>query len=350
MQKFHTLIVGFTPVTDTDQKPRQLRDSKYFTDVLSEYNLGEVHFCESDKYKEIIDKVNPFFIITFGEFVAQEIKGYKKDVFFYVIDSPGSVFSRKTEIEIKQAKHRKVFQEIADLIQKIQEDGSEKEGYARKFAGMEYKEIYNMLIQAIVGKNEDLRQQAWGLLTNNNGHSQFVWMRAQLICEVWSTSDGKKKEEFLCLAMDQHIENGLAHKIEDFTDEDGQVFHQYLFHFVDGSDSNYIRRIPFGFKGQDKYAYEALLKKYDIPTGPQMMLEAGEYKKKREEYLKNRADNIFLVLQEWKLDPEKPKKLLKVLPLIEGTDDEPLTDQEIKNLKETLEVLDPSNFSLLFPK
>lgn len=31
-------------------------------------------------------------------------------------------------------------------------------------------------------------------------------------------------------------------------------------------DLNYIRRLPYGEKGQDKYSYEVLLEKSEIPT------------------------------------------------------------------------------------
>lgn len=133
----------------------------------------------------------------------------------------------------------------------------------------------------IISDREDLRDKAWSLLMRNDGHPDFVWMRVQLICEVWDHGDGKKKEEFLSMAMDQHIENGAAEQLEDFTEMDGQVYHQYLFLYPDGSNAHYIRRIPVGYAGQDKYEYESILRKYETPTGPQMMLEAGEVKKLR---------------------------------------------------------------------
>ena len=152
---------------------------------------------------------------------------------------------------------------------------------ARQFASMSYDDLYKMIVHAIIGKDERLRKQAWELLMDNNGHSQFVWMRAQLICEAWQGADGKGKEEFLCMAMNQHIEQEMARKIEDFTDSDGQKYHQYMFCDFFGCDVDYIRRIPFGFKGQDKWAYEALLTKYETPIGPRMMLEAGKYEPRK---------------------------------------------------------------------
>ena len=50
---------------------------------------------------------------------------------------------------------------------------------ARKFAAMSYNDMYQMLIQAIIGKDERLKKDAWELLMNNNGHKNFIWMRAR---------------------------------------------------------------------------------------------------------------------------------------------------------------------------
>lgn len=290
MPTIHTVIIGFTPLADTFQaKPRQIRDNEYFTKLIAEYDIGEVHYTEHENYRDILDKVNPFFIVTFSEVEAHSIKEYKKDAFLYVIDSPGSVFSRKATAATKQERHIKVFKEIQTLIQEFLKDDPKGEKAIRKYASMGYKETYDMLIQMIISDNETARKQAWELLMNNDGHPSFLWMRAQLIGEVWSNADGKGKEEFLCLAMKQHIDNGFASELGDFTDEDGQVYHQYMFHYIDGSEANYIRRIPVGYKGQGKYEYEALLNKYETPIGPQMMLEAGQLEKKREEILEKQS-------------------------------------------------------------
>ncbi len=279
-----TLIIGFVPLEDTTgKKPRELKADQYFKDLLFDFDLGEVHFVEQSQseYQKSIDILNPFIVLVFDDFVAREVKDYKKDVFIYVAISPSSIFYRKAERASKEVKQRKMFEEIAGLIQRIREDGEENEALVRKTAGTSYQEMYDMLIKALISDRKDLQEKAWDLLTRNDVHSNFIWMRAQMICEVWEHSDGKGKEEFLCMAMDQHIESGVARKIEDFTDGDGQVYHQYMFSYPDGKDANYIRRIPVGHKGQDKYAYEAILNKYETPTGPQMMFEAGHIKKMR---------------------------------------------------------------------
>ncbi|MDD5489288.1 MAG: hypothetical protein PHP25_01220 [Candidatus Moranbacteria bacterium] len=281
-----TLIIGFIPLKNIEgKKPREIRNDKYFKELISRFDIGEIHFAEYDNFKGSIDKIDPFFVIVFDEMTAREVRDHKKDIFIYVIDHPNTIFCRKAEVEKKQAKQTKTFEEIAGLVKKIRDDGEDGRKAARKFAGMSYDDMYNTLVQAIIGDREDLRKKAWELLTQKDGHSNFVWMRVQMICEVWTHGDGKKKEEFLCMAMDQHIENGMARKMENFIDADGQEFHQYMFLFFDGSDSNYIRRIPFGREVQDKYEYEAILQKYETPNGPQLMLEAGQIEAKRAEYL-----------------------------------------------------------------
>ncbi len=282
--KIKTIIIGFVPLKDTTgKKPRELKADQYFKDLLSGFDLGEVHFAKQpqSEYQKAIDTLNPFIVIVFDEFVAREVKEYKKDVFIYVAIAPSSIFYRKAEMASKEAKQRKIFAEIAGLVQRIRDDGEEKEPLIRRTAGTNYQEMYDMLIKALIGKNEDLSKKAWDLLTRNDGHPEFVWMRVQLICEVWEHSDGKAREEFLCMAMNQHIESGAARQLEDFTDMDGQVYHQYVFTYPNGKDANIIRRIPVGHKGQDKYAYQAILDKYETVNGPQMMLEAGQIKKMR---------------------------------------------------------------------
>lgn len=283
-----TLVVGHVPFPDgvIGKKPRELRDDRYFKELLSCFNLGDLHFAERANYQEAIKTYNPFIVVVFDDVIAEEIKTYKKEVFLYVTKPPSTIFSRKAEVITRQEEQRKTFKEIAWLVQKIKDDGEEKQEQLRKVSGMGYKETYDMLIQMIIGDDEDLQRRTWDLLNDNTVRSDFRWMRAQLLLEVWLHGDGKGKEEFLCMAMDQHITNGMAHKIENFTDAEGQEYHQYIFHFFDGTDANYIRRIPIGDKGQDKYAYEAILTKYETPNGLQMMMEAGQLKAEKEKYQK----------------------------------------------------------------
>lgn len=263
-----TLIIGYTPLPEDTSglKPAQIRNGKYFKDFLAQYDLEELHFADYVNYKEALDTINPFIVLVCGEYYAREVKDHKKDVFLYVIYDAGSIFYRKAEKDKREEENKGKFKEIEGLIKHLREAEDKEEPIIRKTAAMGYKETYDMLIQAIIGDREDLRKQAWELLTTNGGRGDLIWMRVQMLCEVWDHGDGKRKEEFLCMAMDQHIENGIARKISDFTDSDGQIYHQYMFCFFDGSDTNYIRRIPVGYKGQDKYVYQAILDKYETPN------------------------------------------------------------------------------------
>lgn len=284
--KVSTLIVGYIPLSDiSGRKPRELRDDKYFKDLIAGFDLGEVNFASYNNFKEELDRVNPFITVVFGEWYAHQVSEHKKDTWIYVATAPSSIFSKKIEIEEKQKKQNELFRSIAGHVQQLKEEPEDKHDQLRKIAAMGEKDIYNMLIQAVIGKNEDLKQQAWALLTDNNAAPMFVWMRWYLMMDVWQHGDGKGKEGFLCMAMDQHVENGLARKMENFTDADGQEYHQYMFTHPAGFDAKYIRRIPIGFKGQDKYAYEAILTKYETPNGLRLMFEAGQMRTEKEKWL-----------------------------------------------------------------
>ncbi|OHA34625.1 MAG: hypothetical protein A3A22_02100 [Candidatus Taylorbacteria bacterium RIFCSPLOWO2_01_FULL_45_34b] len=346
-----TLIIGYVPLSDvTGKKPRELKEDKYFRELLAEFDLGTVHYADWQNWKAKIDELNPLVIISLGgEYYAEQVKEYKKDSLLYAVDDAGSVFYRKANIEEKKNKHKKIFSEIAGIIQKMRDGGEKEVAAARKYSAMSYKDMYNMLIQAIIGKDEKLRQSAWELLMNNNGHKNFVWMRAQLICETWDHADGKGKEQFLCMAMDQHIDEGIARKMDDFTDADGQQFHQYMFCDLFGCDMNYIRRIPFGTKGQDKWAYQKILDTYETPNGPQMMLESGQMRGKKSEYFKSEAEKVCRVLKAWKDDHTKSKKELGVVPWCEeDSDDDPLTERELASLKGFLKKHDLASYESLF--
>lgn len=78
--------------------------------------------------------------------------------------------------------------------------------------------------------------------------------------------------------MEEHITNGAARRLDDFTDSDGMRYKQYMFLFPGGHDSKFIRRIPVATKGMDKWAYEALLNKYETPNGARLLMEVGQVK------------------------------------------------------------------------
>ena len=344
------LFIGFLP-ENTKITPSSIRNKKYADDILAKYDFGEKVFCNFNSYKEHLTQDDPFVVVVTSEFTAQEIKDIKSDCLIYVTSDPGSIFHRKAEIDKRKEEQRKVFEEVEGMVKRLRNSKEGEIKSFRKFAAMSYDDIYKMLIQAIIGDNEDLRNKAWGLLKDNSVHKNFIWMRAQMVCEIWDHGDGKGKEEFLCMAMGQHIDEYMARKLDDFTDDEGQQYHQYMFCDFFGCDLNYIRRIPFGKKGQDKWAYQAVLDKYETPNGPQMMLEAGQMKSKKEEYFKNESEKIARVLRGWKENPTKSKKELGVVPWEpKDNDEDPLTEREIEILKNFLKTHNPTEFDTVFNK
>ena len=151
--------------------------------------------------------------------------------------------------------------------------------------------------------------------------------------------------------MNQYIDEGMARKLEDFTDLDDQKFHQYMFCDFLGYDLNYIRRIPFGTKGQDKWTYQGILDKHETLNGVQVMLEAEQMRSKKQEYFQSEAEKVHRVLKEWTADPSKSKKELHVVPWNkEDGDEEPLTERELVSMKNFLKKHDQISFEVLFPE
>lgn len=166
----------------------------------------------------------------------------------------------------------------------IKEKGESGLSSARTFATMDYAEMYKFIKECIMSDKPDLKEQAWDLLNRNDVHEQFVWMRANIIVDCWQASDAKGKEEFLTLAMKQYVDEGYARQLNNFTDQDGMEYKQYMFVHPNGVDLNYIRRIPIATNGMEKWAYEGLLDKYETPKEVRMILEIGQSKKIFEEY------------------------------------------------------------------
>jgi hypothetical protein len=343
-----TLIIGYSPPpTGTLRKPAQARNDAYFKDLLASHDIGEVSFASYENWPQKIQELNPLIIVTFDDHMAQTIHDGKKDALMYVAETPNSVFSRKVDIETKKERNDKVFAEIESMIKRVRDGGEKEEKSLRHFAALSYNDMYKMITQAIIGDDENLRKQAWEILNNNHGHSNFVWMRVQLLGEAWNHCDGKGKEEFICMAMDQHIENGMAYKMENFFEGD-QEFHQYMFCYFDGQPMNYIRRVPVGFKKQDKYAYEELLSKFETPKGIPMMLEAGQMRTEKEKWAADLCEKFVAMLKVWKTDPLKPMKELGVTPWYPYTEDDPLVGRELQGFKDFLKKHDKENYDLLF--
>jgi len=351
--EINTLIIGYVPIVDTTgKKPREIRDNNYFKELLSSYDLGNIYYSNQTdiNWKAKRDEINPLIIVYLGsEYYAQEVRKYKNDALMYLADGASSVFYRKAEAEEKKEKHKKIFSEIERMKKKIKEDGEEEVQNIRKFSAMSYNDMYKMIQKAIISDDKELNKKAWELLMNKNGHSDFIWMRVQLICECWEASDAKGKENFLNLAMKDHIDNGLALELAIHTDEEGVQYRQYEFIYPNGQRTYYIRRIPIATKGMDKYGYENLLSKYETPNGARMLLEVGQMKSEMKKYTDVEAEKIYMILKEWKANPDKTQRELNIIDPEGVFHNEPLKERHIAEFSRLLKAWAEDKYLELFP-
>ncbi|HMO78145.1 MAG TPA: hypothetical protein PKA42_02505 [Candidatus Paceibacterota bacterium] len=308
-----TFLVDFAP-TVWKETPAQLRRKQYVDDLLKIYDLGEVVFCSHAECLERGVTENPDVIICCYEYFAREIKDKIPEAVLYVTEGVSGVFSRKAEVEEKMKSNKKIFEDAADTVKRIREASPEERDQMRKFHALSYDELYKMIQQAIIGDNEDLRKKAWDLLWGpGEKNSAIIWMRVQMMAEVWEGSKGDRLEQLMLMSMGRHLDLGLVRKMDTFTDADGQQYHQYMFLDPYGNDFNYIRRLPFGTKDQDRYTYEALLKKNEIPINyMRLQMEAVQFRKEINEYLQAQCEQISSVLDKWKENPELGRKELGV--------------------------------------
>lgn len=210
----------------------------------------------------------------------------------------------------------------------------------RHFATLSYTDLYEMIQKALISDKEDIKKQAWDLLWGpGEKSSDIIWMRVQMMAEVWEHSKGEQLEKLMLMSMERHLDNGTARKMDDFTDIDGKKYHQYMFLHPLGYDMNYIRRLPYAEKDQERFGYEALLEKSEIPTNYiRLQLEANQMKDQKDEFIKGECVKVMRVLEEWGRDPKQSKKELHVVPLdFEDGEDQPLTERELKSLRDFLE-------------
>jgi hypothetical protein len=333
-----TYIVDFFP-TISKETPSQLRKKEYADNLLSTYDLGEVIVCTFEGCKQSGVVQNPDIIICTNEYSAQEIKILIPEAVLYVAESVNSVFSRKNEMQSKIDKNNRIFEEASCIVERIRQSTDEERASIRKFASMDYNEMYKMLQKALISDDEKLKKSAWDLLFGEGErHSNLIWMRVQMMAEMWDHTDWKGREQLMLMSMERHIDQGTARKMDNFTDEDGLEYYQYMFLDPFGKDTNHIRRLPFATKGQDKYAYENLLEKNEIPTNYlRIQVETNSVRKHYDDYIASECVKVQKVLDEWEKDKTKGKKELGVGTWNEDdSPGEPLKEKEVEWLKNFL--------------
>lgn len=333
-----TYLVEFAPI-EWKETPSQIRRKEYVDELLSTYDLGEVVFCSLDECKERGVAEKPDVIICCYETYAQEIKKLIPEAVLYVAEGVSSVFSRKSETEKRMEKNSKIFKDAAESVQRIREATPEEREQMRKFHAMSYNDTYKMIQQALISDNEDLKKKAWDLLWGpGEKNSNIIWMRVQMMAEAWELSKGKNLEELMLMSMERHIDYGLARKIENYTDEDGQEYHQYIYIDPFGNDMEYVRRLPRASKDQDRYAYEALLEKNELPKNfIRLQLEANQFKDECDKIRIDECAKVRRVLEEYEKDPSKSRKELGVAAYDSFSESDPLTNGEVKRFKNFLE-------------
>ncbi len=333
-----TFLVDFIP-SITKETPSQLRRKEYADDLLKTYDLGEVVSCTLSECKERGISEKPDIIICTYEYEAREIKEVIPEAVLYVAESVNSVFSRKNELEEKMEKNMRIFESASSMVKRMRESTDEEREQMKRIHAMSYDDMYKMIQRAIISDDENLRKQAWDLLWGpGEKHKDFIWMRVHLMAEVWEHAKGKSLEDLMLMSMERHIDQGTARKMDNFTDEDGLEYHQYMFLDPLGYDTNHIRRLPFATKDQERYGYENILEKNEIPTNYlRIQVEANSVRKHYDDYLASECVKVKRVLDEWKNDPSKSKKDLGVVPWDKEDDvNEPLTERELTSLKNFL--------------
>jgi hypothetical protein len=111
-----------------------------------------------------------------------------------------------------------------------------------------------------------------------------------------------------------------------------------------------VRRLPFATKGQDRYGYENLLEKNEIPTNYlRVQVEANSLRQQYDDYLASECVKIKKVLEEWEKNKSKSKKELGVVPWEnDGNVEEPLTERELESLKSFLKNYGSDLYNELF--
>lgn len=335
-----TFLVDFAP-TEWKETPSQIRRKEYVDDLLNTYDLGEVVFCTITECKERGVTEKPDVIICCYETYAREIKQLIPEAVLYVAEGVSSVFSRKSETEKRMEKNVKIFKDAAESVQRIREATPEESEQMRKFHAMSYEETYKMIQKAIISDNEDTRKKAWDLLWGpGEKNSNIIWMRVQMMAEVWESSKGKNLEELMLMSMERHTDYGLARKIENYTDKEGQEYHQYVYIDPFGNDMEYTRRLPRASKDQDRYAYEAILEKNEIPRNyMRVQLEANQFKDECDKIRADERTKILTVLERYKQNPKLGRKELGVAS---EPDDEgkPLSEEEVEHLRKVAKRLE----------
>lgn len=332
-----TLLVDFAP-TITKETPSQLKRRAYAEEVLALYDLGDVTVCTMQECRELLTHTDPDIIIATSDHEASELKTLKPEAVLYSAISANSVFSRKAEEEERKEENKKIFDDAVRTVEMIRNATDEERVQMRKVHSLSYKERYDMITKAIISDNEDLKKKAWDLLWGpGEKHKDVIWMRVQMMAEVWEHSKGERLEQLMLMSMERYLDYDLVRPMDDFEDADGQKYYQYMFLDPFGNDFNHIRRLPYAPKDCDRYKYERMLEECGIPTNYlHLQMEANEIRKRWDEHLEHECTQIQTVLERWKEHPEYGRKQLGIASRKED-EETPLNEEEVEYIQSLLQ-------------
>lgn len=245
------LIVGYS---ERVNKSTEIRADAYFKELLAKHDLGEIIFADVENYEQKLAEVRSLIVIVFNELLAQKLAESKVGYFIYLLEYPMTVLRRKSQKELEEK-----FEDMTRLIDYLKSLPDVEELIIRKVAAMDFNDKWNMIKQMLLSDKKDLQDKAWQMLNLN--HGGWPWLRVKLIADCWNSSDAKRREEFLTIAMEQHVKSGVMKQIDDFVDSDGARYKQYEANKVAENGKKYIQRVPIATAEMSKYSYENLLDK-----------------------------------------------------------------------------------------
>lgn len=132
-----------------------------------------------------------------------------------------------------------------------------------------FDEIYKAVVHLLINGTKEQQDKVWKQL--NEGEGDWVWMKAKILTDAYSSADAKAREEFSLIGMEKHLKSGYVNQIEDFTDEEtGIKYRQYK------RPHGLIWRIPYVSEGMDKYAFDKAINKHFLGDYIELQTAGGD--------------------------------------------------------------------------
>lgn len=239
--KDNICVVGYKLLTPADKcRPSDRKADDYWRLLLKEFGLqGAVHFETVEDFRGKAGTSQSLVLVTFSDEEARQIKEIKPGVIIYVVSHPRSLFRKKSEFGAKEKELRLTLTEIKKLVKEIKKADPKERKRIEKIASMTFDQMYEMIQVGLISDDPKIVDLSWRML--NSGQGEMLWIRAKLLIDVWQKGDANFLQQFLVMAMEQHVDNGFATVLDNFVDGDGVEYKQYQLHLPDGRDLKHIR-------------------------------------------------------------------------------------------------------------